>query len=77
MNDFETVGSSTKVRPIGSPLKGSIGNKIRQNPHPPDQVKPVSPRLYGRIGRFDAWNVFVWTFEDFKKMTPRFEIVIL
>ena len=32
--------------------------------------------IYGSIGRFGAWNVFVWTFEDFKKMRLTFEIVI-
>ena len=24
--------------------------------------------IYGSIDKFDAWNVFVWTFEDFKKI---------
>ena len=32
--------------------------------------------IYGSIGRFDAWNVFVCIFEDFQNMRLKFEIVI-
>ena len=29
------------------------------------------------MAEFDAWNVFVWTFEDFEKSMLKFEIVIV
>jgi len=32
--------------------------------------------LYVSMAGFDAWNVFVWTFEDLKKMMLKFEIVV-
>ena len=40
---------------------------------PPDRIEP---RVSGSIVGFDAWNVFVWTFEDFKTLSLEFEIVI-
>ena len=27
--------------------------------------------LYGSMAGFDAWNVFVWTFEGFKQITQK------
>ena len=61
-------GAQVSCKFTGSPLKGYIGNQIRQNPEPPpNQVKSLFLVLYGCMGRFDAWNVFVWTFENFKK----------
>ena len=33
--------------------------------------------IYGSMGRFDTWNVFVYVFEDFKKSMVKFEIVIV
>ena len=32
--------------------------------------------LYGSADRFDAWNMFVWTFEDYKTSMLKCEIVI-
>ena len=34
---------------------------------PLNRVKPGFWVLYGRLGRFDAWKMFVWTFENFIK----------
>ena len=32
--------------------------------------------ICGSIGRFDAWNVFAWTLEDFKNMRMTLDIVL-
>ena len=44
-----------------------IGNKIRQNPEPQKSSQTMCLSLYCSMDGFGAWNIFVWTFEDFKK----------
>ena len=49
------------------PNQAYIENKYGKIPNPPKSATDGFGFIYGSMARFDAWNLLLWTFEDFNK----------